>query len=254
MRAIVFDQPGSSKVLHFGNIETPKPALEQILVKVHATALNRADSLQRQGHYPPPPGDSSVLGLEIAGEVIALGEQVTEFAIGDRVFGLVGGGGYAAYCLLDAKMAMRMPTHWDYTYAAAIPEVFLTANETIFELGQLKQGERLLLHAAASGVGTTAIQMAKNIDVQVFATAGSDEKCERVLALGATASLNYKQQDFLPWIMHLTNNEGVDVVEDFVGLDNFERNLAALKSEGRLLQVATMCVLPVRTENQVKII
>lgn len=240
MRAVVFDTFGDADVLYIGEVDKPTPGADQLLIKVHATALNRADTLQRRGKYPPPAGDSTIMGLEIAGEIVAKGDGVKNYHLGDRVFGLVGGGGYAEYCLLDAKMAMKMSNDWDYTYAAAIPEVFLTANETVFELGQLKTGQDLLLHAAASGVGTTAIQMAKNIDANVYATVGSEEKGAFVLQLGAKAFANYKATDFLPWIMQQTGQQGVDVVEDFVGKDNFARNLAALKAEGRLVQVATM--------------
>lgn len=240
MQAIKFDQPGNPEVLYIGTVPQPELTADALLVKVQATALNRADTLQRRGLYPAPAGDSEILGLEIAGIVVELGKNVKNFTVGDRVFGLVGGGGYAEYCLLDAKMAMKMPDHWDYSYAAAIPEVFLTANETIFELGKLQTNQQLLLHAAASGVGTTAIQMAKLIGAKVYATVGNEEKCQMVLALGATAALNYKTHDFLPWILELTEEQGVDVVEDFVGKDNFERNLAALKTGGRLIQVATM--------------
>jgi putative PIG3 family NAD(P)H quinone oxidoreductase len=240
MHAVVFDKFGEPNVLYIGNVDKPIPGPGQILVKVHATALNRADTLQRRGKYPPPAGDSTIMGLEIAGLVAAVGKNVENFKLDDKVFGLVGGGGYAEYCLLDAQMAMKMPSNWDFTYAAAIPEVFLTANETAFELGQLQTGQDLLLHAAASGVGTTIIQMAKNSGANVYATVGSEEKATFVLQLGATAVANYKTTDFLPWIMQQTNQRGVDVVEDFVGKDNFTRNLAALKAEGRLIQVATM--------------
>lgn len=240
MHAVVFDKFGDPEVMYIGTAERPIPTADQLLIKVHATALNRADTLQRRGKYPPPAGDSTIMGLEVAGEVVAAGPDVNNFILGDRVFGLVGGGGYADYCLLDAQMAMRMPADWDYVYAAAIPEVFLTANETVFELGQLLSGQDLLLHAAASGVGTAVIQMATSIGANVYATVGSEEKGEFVSQLGAKAYTNYKTTDFLPWVMQQTNQQGVDVVEDFVGKDNFARNLSALKPAGRLVQVATM--------------
>lgn len=240
MRAVVFDNVGEADVLYIGEVAKPFPNPFQLLVRVYAAGINRADTLQRKGKYPAPKGDSDILGLEIAGEVIAMGDQVRNFIQGERVFGLVGGGGYAEYCLLDSKMAMKMPSNWDYSYAASIPEAFLTANETVFELGKLCSEQNLLLHAAASGVGTTAIQMAKVAGARVFATVGSKEKCERLMSLGVTAVTNYKEVDFLPWVMEKTENQGVDVVEDFVGANNFERNLAALKTGGRLIQVATM--------------
>lgn len=240
MHAIVFDDFGGPNVLYIGRVDKPVPGPGQLLVKVSATALNRADTLQRRGKYPSPAGDSTIMGLEIAGEVAAVNQDIKNFKVGDRVFGLVGGGGYAEFCLIDAQMAMKMPANWNYSYAAAIPEVFLTANETVFELGQLQSGQDLLLHAAASGVGTTIIQMAKNINANTYATVGSEEKAAFVLQLGAKAAINYKTTDFLAWIMHQTSDHGVDMVEDFVGKDNFTRNLAALKAEGRLIQVATM--------------
>jgi putative PIG3 family NAD(P)H quinone oxidoreductase len=221
-------------------VPRPIPQPDQLLVKVHATALNRADTLQRRGKYPPPAGESTLLGLEIAGVVVAVGPHVREFKPGQRVFGLVGGGGYAEYCLLDQGVAMPMPDDWDFVKAAAVPETFLTANETVFELGQLKTGESLLIHAAASGVGTAAIQMAHAIGAQVYATVGSDIKCEKVLALGATAAVNYKTTDFVTWIMQQTEGTGVDVVEDFVGKDYLMKNLSVLKTGGRLIQVSTM--------------
>lgn len=240
MRAVVFEETGEPNVLHISEVEKPIPNPEQLLVKVHAAGVNRADTLQRKGKYPPPKGDSAILGLEIAGDVVAVGDKVQNFTLGERVFGLVGGGAYAEYCLLDAKLAMKMPLNWGYTYAASIPEAFLTANETIFELGRLRSNQSLLLHAAASGVGTAGIQMANVVGARVFATVGTQEKCERLFALGVSAVVNYKEIDFLPWVMEKTDQQGVDVVEDFVGTNNFERNLAALKTGGRLIQVATM--------------
>jgi putative PIG3 family NAD(P)H quinone oxidoreductase len=240
MQAIIFTHPGEPSVLHKTEIARPIPQSEQILIKVHATALNRADTLQRQGKYPPPPGESEILGLEIAGEAVAVGSGVHDIKVGQRLFGLVAGGGYAEYCLLDHAMAIPIPDDWDYIQAAAIPENFFTANETIFELGRLKAGETLLIHAAASGVGTAAIQMACIVGAQVYATAGSALKCEKVLALGATAAVNYKTTDFVPWLMQQTGEQGVDVVEDFVGKAYLMKNLSVLKPGGRLIQVATM--------------
>jgi putative PIG3 family NAD(P)H quinone oxidoreductase len=240
MQAIICTAAGDTDVLQFGQIACPEPQPHQLLVRVYATALNRADILQRRGKYPPPVGESSILGLEIAGEVVAIGANVTQHKIGDHVFGLVGGGGYAQYCVIDEYLAMPIPTDWDYQTAAAVPEAFLTANETVFELGQLQTGESLLLHAAASGVGTAVIQMAKMIQAMVYATAGSDDKCAAVIALGATAAINYKITDFEKWILKQTQEQGVDVVEDFIGQTYFQKHLQVLKPGGRLIQVATM--------------
>jgi putative PIG3 family NAD(P)H quinone oxidoreductase len=209
-------------------------------VRVRATALNRADTLQRRGLYPPPPGDSELLGLELAGEVAGWGSAVTGFREGQRVFGLVGGGGYAEYALLDQRMAMPVPDAWSWEQAAAVPEVYFTANETVFVLGGLQRGETLLVHAGGSGVGTAAIQMAHHIGATVYFTAGSPDKIERAMALGAAAGINYKTQDFVEEVQRLTGGKGVDVVEDFLGAAYLAKNVAALKTTGRLVIVATM--------------
>jgi len=240
MQAINLNHAGGVEVLRITASPQPIPDEQQLLIKVHATALNRADILQREGKYPPPPGESNIPGLEVAGEIVAMGAQVKGFTSGQRVFGLVGSGGYAEYCLLDQGMAMLIPDHWTYTQAAAIPEVFFTANETVFELGQLGTGETILIHAGGSGVGTAAIQMACHHGAQVYVTAGSQVKIDKALALGASAGINYKIQDYAAEIMQLTAGAGVDVVEDFIGQDYFKRNLSLLKPQGRLIQVAVM--------------
>jgi putative PIG3 family NAD(P)H quinone oxidoreductase len=214
-----------------------------LLVRVFATALNRADVLQRRGHYPPPPGESEVLGLELAGRVEAWGGSVQGFARGDRVFGLVGGGSYAEYALLDHRMAMRIPDGWGFEQAAAVPEVFLTANETIFVLGGLTEGQAVLVHAGGSGVGTAAIQMATVTGARVYFTAGSDEKIRRAEALGMGApvkGINHKTQDFREEVLRATGGAGVDVVLDFLGASYLERNLAVLKPAGRLVIASLM--------------
>lgn len=240
MRAVTLTGFGGPEVLTVSDVPTPTPGPEQLLVRVRATALNRADTLQRRGQYPPPPGDSEVLGLELAGEVEAWGGAVSGFRKGQRVFGLVGGGGYAQYALLDHRMAMEIPAGWSFEQAAAVPEVFFTANETVFVLGGLKPGEAVLIHAGGSGVGTAAIQMARFIGATVYVTAGSPEKIERCLALGAHAGINYKTQDFAEEIRRLTGGAGVDVVQDFLGASYFARNLSVLKNGGRLILVALM--------------
>ncbi len=240
MKAITLSHFGAIDALQMREIPIPTPTAEQLLVKVHATALNRADILQRKGLYPPPAGDSEILGLELAGEIVAWGEQVQGFQQGERVFGLVGGGAYAEYAVIDAQMALRIPDAWSYEFAAAIPEVFMTANETIFELGQLQARESILIQAGASGVGTAAIQMAHAVGATVFVTAGSDEKVKKCLDLGAHHAINYKNTDFYEKIMQLTDKQGVDVIEDFIGASYFERHLKLLKSQGRLIIVALM--------------
>lgn len=240
MKAIVCQESGGPEVLTLSDLPTPEPKPDDLLVRVRASALNRADTLQRRGLYPPPPGDSEVLGLELAGEVAGWGSNVSGFTEGDRVFGLVGGGGYGEYALLDANMAMPIPDGWDYVKAAAVPEVFFTANETVFVLGGLQQGETLLVHAGGSGVGTAVIQMAHHIGAKVYFTAGSKEKIDAAMALGADAGINYKTQDFAEEVLKLTDGRGVDVVEDFLGASYLEKNMEVLATAGRLVLVATM--------------
>lgn len=240
MKAVTLNGYGGPEVLAIEDVKEPRPNADQILVRVKTSALNRADTLQRQGLYPPPPGDSEILGLELAGEVVEWGANVSGYSAGDRIFALVGGGGYAEYALVDKDMAMRIPDGWTFEQAAAVPEVFLTANETMFELGGLKKDDSLLIHAGGSGVGTAAIQMASHIGATIFFTAGSDEKIERAKALGGTHGINYKTQDFVSEVNRLTEGNGVDVVEDFLGASYLEKNMEVLKPGGILVLVALM--------------
>ncbi len=240
MQAITYDTPGDPDVLHLSDMPDPVPGPEQLLVRVRATALNRADTMQRRGNYPPPPGESDILGLELSGEVEAVGATAQGFAPGDRVFGLVGGGGYAEKALIDYRMAMPIPSEWGFVKAAAVPEVFLTANETLFTLGGLQGGETVLIHAGASGVGTAGIQMAREAGARIFVTAGSEEKIARTVELGAEAGINYKQEDFAERIQALTNEAGVELVQDFIGAAYWQRNLRCLKVGGRLVLVGLM--------------
>jgi putative PIG3 family NAD(P)H quinone oxidoreductase len=240
MQAITMSVPGGPEVFRLTTVPDPTPAAEQILVRVRATALNRADVMQRMGQYPPPPGESDILGLELAGEVEAIGAAVKDIAPGDRVFGLVGSGGYAEKAVIDARMAMPIPSGWSFVQAAAVPEVFFTAQETLFTLGGLQESETVLIHAAASGVGTAGIQMARETGARIFVTAGSAEKIQRCIELGATTGCNYKEQDFAEWVKEVTNGQGVDVIEDFIGAAYWERNLRSLKTGGRLVLVGLM--------------
>ncbi|RKU18953.1 hypothetical protein C6501_02005 [Candidatus Poribacteria bacterium] len=240
MKAIVRDRDGGPGVLQLSEVAPPQPTQTQLLVDVKATALNRADLIQRRGGYPPPPGESEILGLEIAGTVAGMGEAVTGFNEGDRVFGLVGGGGYAEQAVIDYRMAMCVPDEWSFEEAAAVPEVFFTANENIFTLGQLTDGESILIHAGGSGVGTAGIQIAHHAGARVFVTAGTPNKIDNCKALGAIAGINYKQSDFVAEIERLTDGDGVDVVLDFIGAPYLARNLQILKTKGRLLQVGLM--------------
>ncbi|MCZ6531471.1 MAG: NAD(P)H-quinone oxidoreductase [SAR324 cluster bacterium] len=240
MKAVIQSGNGGPQVLRLGEAVDPEPGPGQLLVKVRATALNRADTMQRKGMYPPPKGESEILGLELAGEVEAWGDGVEGFSKGQGVFGLVGGGGYAQYALIDKDMAMPIPDGWSFAEAAAVPEVYFTANETVFVLGNLQPGEAVLIHAGGSGVGTAAIQMAHHIGAKVYFTAGSQDKIERATALGADAGINYKTHDFAEEIKRLTGGEGVDVVEDFLGASYLSRNLSVLRPGGRLILVALM--------------
>ena len=240
MKAVTLTEFGGPEVLRLSEQPLPEPGPDDLLVRVRATALNRADTLQRKGSYPPPPGDSEVLGLELAGEVEDWGTNVRGFEKGQRVFGLVGGGGYGEFALLDSQMAMRIPEPWSFVEAAAVPEVFLTANETVFQLGGLQANETVLIHAGGSGVGTAALQMAHHIGATAYFTAGSDEKIEKAEALGGTVGINYKIRDFEQEVKRLTEGQGVDVVEDFLGASYLEKNLKVLKPGGRLVLVALM--------------
>ena len=240
MQAVIFDAPGGPEVLKVEYVADPVPGPDQILVRVRATALNRADTLQRQGLYPPPPGESDVLGLELAGEVEVVGSAVRDVHVGDRVFGLVGGGGYAEKAVLDARMAMPIPAGWSFAEAAAVPEVFFTAQETLFTLAQLRAGETVLIHAGASGVGTAGIQMARETGANVLVTAGSAEKIARCLELGAAAGCNYKERGFADWVHERTDGRGVDVIEDFIGAAYWDDNLKSLATGGRLVLVGFM--------------
>lgn len=240
MKAITFTTPGGPEVLQLAEVPDPSPGPEDLLVRVRASALNRADTLQRRGFYPPPPGESDILGLELAGEVEAVGSAASGFSPGDRVFGLIGGGGYAEKALIHDRMAMPIPADWSFVQAAAVPEVFFTANETLFTLGKLEHGETVLIHAGASGVGTAGIQMARHAGARVFVTAGSAEKITRTIELGAEAGINYKEDDFAERINALTDKAGVDVVQDFIGAPYWQRNLHCLKVGGRLVLVGLM--------------
>ena len=211
-------------------------------MRVRAAGVNRADCLLRAGTYPVPPGVrfSPVPGLELAGEVVEVGADVRGFEVGQRVLGLVSGGGYAEYALIDQGLAVPMPASWSFVEGAAVIEVYCTANETLFELGGLAAGQTALIHAGASGVGTAAIQMARHIGATTIFTAGTQAKIERVLALGGDLGILYRSQDFLEEVLRATGGEGVDVVEDFIGADYLARNLGVLKEGGRLVLVGLM--------------
>jgi NADPH:quinone reductase len=238
MKAIAITEPGGPDVLKPTSMPLPRPGAGEVLVKVAAAGVNRPDVQQRKGLYPPPPGASEIPGLEIAGEVVDLGAGVTRFAIGDRVCALVTGGGYAEYCVADERAALPVPAGFDDTRAAALPETFFTVWQNVFVRGGLKDGESFLVHGGSSGIGTTAIQLAKAFGATVFATAGSAEKCAACEKLGADHAINYREEDFVAVIKDKTGGKGVDLILDMVGGDYFQRNLLSAAEDGRIHQIA----------------
>jgi putative PIG3 family NAD(P)H quinone oxidoreductase len=239
MKAVVVENMGEQGRLIIEEYPMPIVQEEQILVKVACAALNRADLLQKVGKYPPPPGASPILGLEISGEVAAVGEKVKKWKIGDAVFGLIPGGGYAEFALIHQDMAWQVPDYLDFAQAVAIPEAFLTAYQALLWLANLQSNEKVLIHAGASGVGTAAIQLAKVLNSQVFVTA-SAAKHSFCTALGADFTIDYKTQDFNKVIPEYTNNQGVSVVVDFMGADYFSQNIDTLGIDGRLVILGLM--------------
>lgn len=239
MKAVLFKEFGPPENLYIGEWETPTPQSEEILVKVKATALNRADTMQRKGNYPPPKGESAILGLEFAGEVSAIGDGVDNWQIGDTVCGLLGGGGYAEYAVIHKDLAMPIPKGLNFEEAAAIPEVFLTAFQSLIWIAQLKKGERILIHAGASGVGTAALQIAKAIGATSYVTA-SKAKHDTCLQLGAVVAVDYKAVNFEEAILKATNKEGVNVVLDFIAAPYLQKNINVLSVDGRMVLLALM--------------
>lgn len=239
MHATLIAADGSGD-LSWGDVPSPSPGLHDVLVDVHATAVNRADLLQRRGFYPPPPGESEILGLEAAGVVAAVGPKVTRAKVGDRVCCLLAGGGYAEQIVVHEAMALPIPDGLDFVQAAAIPEAFYTAFVNIVQEAGLAAGERVLVHAGASGVGTAAIQLVKARGAVVYVTAGSDEKLARCTALGADTAINYKTERFADRIAMLTEKKGVDVILDCVGGSYLEGNVASLRAQGRLVVIGLM--------------
>jgi NADPH2:quinone reductase len=238
MTAIAIKAPGGPEMLVPEERDVPVPGAGEILVKVAAAGVNRPDVMQRQGLYPPPPGAPDIPGLEIAGEVVALGDGVTRWKIGDRVMALVIGGGYAQYCLAHESHALAVPKGFSMEEAAAIPETLFTVWHNVFERGGLKSGETLLVHGGSSGIGTTAIQLAKVFGARVIVTAGSADKCDACTKLGADVAINYKTEDFVAATKAATGGKGADVILDMVGGDYIERNYEAAAVEGRIVQIA----------------
>ncbi|HLZ57243.1 MAG TPA: NAD(P)H-quinone oxidoreductase [Ktedonosporobacter sp.] len=239
MRAVVITRPGGPEVLEIQNVETPEPVGEQVRVRVHASGLNRAELLQRAGFYPAPPGSpSDIPGMEFAGEVDAVGPLVQSWRPGQRVMGIVGGGAQAEYLLAHEGMLVEIPENLDFVQAAAVPEVFMTAHDALFTQAGLQMGERVLIHAAGSGVGTAAIQLAHAIGASIFGTSRTPAKLERARALGLEAGLS--DQNFAAEIQRLTGGAGVHVVIDFMGASYMAQNLEALGMWGRMVFLATL--------------
>lgn len=237
MTAIEITAPGGPEALAPAERPVPRPGPGEVLVRVAAAGVNRPDVMQRQGHYPPPPGASDVPGLEIAGEVVASGPGAA--GVAGRVCALVQGGGYAEYCLAAAPLCLPVPAGMSDVEAAGLPETYFTVWTNVFERGRLAPAETLLVHGGSSGIGTTAIQLARAFGAAVYATAGSDEKCRVCEGLGAAECVNYREDDFVARIEAATDGRGVDVVLDMVGGDYFPRCLDCLAVEGRLVQIAT---------------
>jgi putative PIG3 family NAD(P)H quinone oxidoreductase len=225
-------------VLQVATGPVPSLGAGEVLIKVAAAGVNRPDVVQRQGNYPPPPGASLIIGLEVAGTVVACSPGVTSPGLGEEVCALIAGGGYAEYCAAPAAQCLPRPKSLSQIEAAAVPETFFTVWTNLFERGRLKSGETLLVHGGTSGIGTTAIQLGREFGATVLATAGSDEKCRACEKLGAVKAINYRNEDFLEAAKAVTKGKGVDVVLDMVGAPYLERNIRLLTMEGRLVQVA----------------
>jgi putative PIG3 family NAD(P)H quinone oxidoreductase len=237
MKAIQIARPGGPEVLEWADAPDPEPGPGEILVDVAASAVNRADLLQRRGHYPPPPGASEILGMECSGTVAALGDGVTEWQVGDEVCALLTGGGYAERVTLPAVQALPVPKGMDVVTAAGLPETVCTVWVNVFMTAALQPRETLLVHGGAGGIGTTAIQLAKAVDARAIATAGSPEKVARCRELGADDAIDYRNEDFVARVEQITGGHGADVILDVMGAAYLDRNLDALATRGRLVVV-----------------
>ncbi|MDX8001040.1 NAD(P)H-quinone oxidoreductase [Xenorhabdus sp. Reich] len=237
MTAIAISHSGEPDVLTAIKISVPKLGAEEILIKVAAAGVNRPDVLQRRGYYPPPPGASDIPGLEVSGTVVALGQSVKHYAIGDQVCALVAGGGYAEYCKVHESNALPVPSGYSLLEAAALPETFFTVWVNLFQRGKLKAGETVLIHGGTSGIGTTATLLAKTFNARVITTVGSEEKRQASLALGADFSINYKTEDFIEKTHQITNGHGADVIVDLIAGDYVAKNFQAAATEGRIVQI-----------------
>ena len=238
INCIEISKPGGPENLLLVKRETPKLNLDEVLIKVSAAGVNRPDIMQRQGLYPAPPGASDIPGLEIAGEIVEINSDNTKFKLGDKVCALVSGGGYSSYCSAPIQQTLPIPKGLSFVQAAAIPETFFTVWTNVFDRGNLSKEDTILIHGGTSGIGTTAIQLAKRFGAKVFSTAGSDEKCLKTEELGAELSINYKKEDFVEKINKHTNKKGVNIVLDMIGAEYFNKNLSILKINGKLVIIA----------------
>lgn len=236
MTLIEITEPGGPEVLQPRDVPMPTVAAGEVLIRVHAAGVNRPDVIQRSGKYPMKPGMSPIPGLEVAGEVVAIGKGVSEFTVGDRVCALTNGGGYAQYCIAPASQTLPIPDHLDWIKAAAIPETFFTVWANLFDIGGASKGQRALIHGGTSGIGTTALMLCREFGVEAYATAGSEEKCEAIRKLGGKP-INYREQDFAKVIEEKTAGKGVNVILDIMGGSYFNSNVSALGMEGRLVML-----------------
>jgi NADPH2:quinone reductase len=240
MRYVAARGAGGPDVLELDAMEPPLPREDEVLIRVQAAGVNRPDVAQRQGKYPPPPGASPVIGLEVAGEVVALGAAVGRWRVGDQVTALTNGGGYAEYCVAPETQCLPWPAGFTAVQAASLPETFFTVWANLMLHGRFQPGESVLVHGGTSGIGVTAIQLVTALGGKAYATAGSAEKCAACVSLGAVAAMDYREEDFAKRLAELTHGHGVDIILDIVGAPYFEQNLASLAMDGRLVQVSTM--------------
>ena len=238
MKYVSYGKEGTPESMRLEELATPHPGAGEILIEVHAAGVNRPDVTQRSGKYPPPPGASPILGLEVAGRVAALGEGVSQWKVGDMATALVPGGGYAEYCVTPAAHALPVPQGLSLAEAAGLPETWFTVWANLMDIGRLKAGERLLVHGGSSGIGLTAIQLARHVGASVIVTVGSEEKAEFCKAFGADFAINYKDGDFAEKVRAATGGEGVDVVLDMIGGPYMQKNVSLLRRDGRLVLIA----------------